>query len=1029
MAFSHQNNLNFLFLIDDLKNQIIRQSNEEKDSTKRSILGIALASLKNAKQESPDKLPDLYCTINHVVHICNAENDEKSEKNLQIRIIEFFITREEALRDDSHDYCYMTSLANQFCYDLAKILFPSQNPFNVLLDNVLGHDIELIYQDQEIPTNDGIKPNKLYLYLNEARQLKCMLRGQQGKIEELPTDNLDPDGTIALTLYGCTFHILQERPPQHEWRNYKNSFVLVPNPQTDRKTLYQVASDGTYAPALTPAAIPVSIKQPDGTYVTRLREKKENEKTEEDKKKEEKISELQQHLEKTHAVYLSFQEIEQWIPSENTIRKPLSSKERNTLYNIAAQNGYRHFENVRKHPWKNPITGDHNLPESAADFFISPEDRRIHLYRPILDQLIEGLKASLQQPLAGSDIDDEEKQDKPLFPADLNILKARAKTFEKLLFYKEIITIAEEKDSIYHHLSKLRIGLYKGSVKTNVDYDYDAGKEANIAVVEFYKWWNTLSDDIQNKIRYVRANSVYLGGVIDMILDANTKDRSNAYYCVDLKGRALEGILENDGARATLLKIDKTLDYRLSPSILNAYKITVLDELNTTHLNIPTSRNIFKLLTEHCYILRDFINMDYGVVLHLKRIVETLFGTTCDSFTQINAEKEDIAINKLSSLSDDQLDPNALLVFYNILPGKHVLLSTTVALKLFLLHKEKKAFPPNLLMLFKTSFKNLPMLLQHAVRNKNLHLVSTILELNLVNLKLSITPVFVVGAKLDVLDIVQRWCSAVILERKETQVKIHYERWNIKWDEWIDIEDEWIDIEKEAGRFAVYHSRDKHNTSIPQDSLLDVAFSNNDAEMAVLLVKHQEEKDLNPPVVQNQLLAKTTQEWNFVWNYLIGIGKEHWHPDFLKKLFSRATAMPNDIFASLLSQIIHDPSSLKEFLMHHNGSFVDVEKISIFWKAAKPIIQSVNDSNELIQLINALFQVNSGQLASHRETFLEKGYRWQNNEDKASRAVAVSAKWIELIHFAKNKICEDAEKGYFKKRMKTSFDFYVPRQP
>lgn len=166
-----------------LQNRIHSFLQMNNDKLSAEILNQALYQLSsiNSVPQSEGQLLDLYLTINSVYKIC------ADRRHLQNTIKEFFATRENYLSGDSNDYCYTQSLANQFCYKLAKLVFPNKPLMNVLLDNALTKNRQRPWQDVTTLESDIESPSCFFrtrdnsIHLYEAvvnRALSNLGRGQ-----------------------------------------------------------------------------------------------------------------------------------------------------------------------------------------------------------------------------------------------------------------------------------------------------------------------------------------------------------------------------------------------------------------------------------------------------------------------------------------------------------------------------------------------------------------------------------------------------------------------------------------------------------------------------------------------------------------------------------------------------------------------------------------------------------------------------------------------------------------------------------
>lgn len=113
------------------------------DRPRSEILNQALLSISNIQSEINNNalLLDLYITVNSIFNICSKGPDFISA------LKKVFGEREDILRGDSHDYCYSQTLANQFCQNVAKIVFPTSEPLNILLEKARTQNRSAPWQD------------------------------------------------------------------------------------------------------------------------------------------------------------------------------------------------------------------------------------------------------------------------------------------------------------------------------------------------------------------------------------------------------------------------------------------------------------------------------------------------------------------------------------------------------------------------------------------------------------------------------------------------------------------------------------------------------------------------------------------------------------------------------------------------------------------------------------------------------------------------------------------------------------------
>jgi hypothetical protein len=139
----------------------------------KKILTASITALKNYNLEKnhPERLLDLYCTANSIFKIISATTNAN---DLPQKIQAFFVTRENFLRNDAHDYCNTLTLANQLCAETVEILFPNiESPANILLSNAISENrsqpwFDETMQSPDLPLAPGdffrTKDNEIHLY-------------------------------------------------------------------------------------------------------------------------------------------------------------------------------------------------------------------------------------------------------------------------------------------------------------------------------------------------------------------------------------------------------------------------------------------------------------------------------------------------------------------------------------------------------------------------------------------------------------------------------------------------------------------------------------------------------------------------------------------------------------------------------------------------------------------------------------------------------------------------------------------------
>lgn len=86
---------------------------------------------------------DLYAVVKALLEIIEQASRKIQEQQAEFvksELKKFFALREELLLNTNADYCYNSSLSNQLCMDVAKAIFPEQNPSNILLEQAISKD-------------------------------------------------------------------------------------------------------------------------------------------------------------------------------------------------------------------------------------------------------------------------------------------------------------------------------------------------------------------------------------------------------------------------------------------------------------------------------------------------------------------------------------------------------------------------------------------------------------------------------------------------------------------------------------------------------------------------------------------------------------------------------------------------------------------------------------------------------------------------------------------------------------------------
>ena len=112
-------------------------------------------------------------------------------------------------------------------------------------------------------------------------------------------------------------------------------------------------------------------------------------------------------------------------------------------------------------------------------------------------------------------------------------------------------SIAQLKNkTLLEELAKLRNGLLRGDA-LHQGSATNAGKPANIAIVDFFEFYNRLSHDGKVKIRQLKSrDNIKLGQILNALdrdpSDARNNGNPNVYYCIQLLGGHLDKIIEDN---------------------------------------------------------------------------------------------------------------------------------------------------------------------------------------------------------------------------------------------------------------------------------------------------------------------------------------------------------------------------------------------------------------------------------------------------------------------------------------------------
>jgi ankyrin repeat protein len=127
-------------------------------------------------------------------------------------------------------------------------------------------------------------------------------------------------------------------------------------------------------------------------------------------------------------------------------------------------------------------------------------------------------------------------------------------------------------------LAKLVIALKKGGITTKGDaYEFNAGDEANIGILEFYEFWKTLSESEQTHF-YRRHPSLI--SIIGRLFRPESAEYARARYCVETLANDIVPIVKQLQKENGTLKNFKAILKAITLRCLNGVDIAKMDELH-----------------------------------------------------------------------------------------------------------------------------------------------------------------------------------------------------------------------------------------------------------------------------------------------------------------------------------------------------------------------------------------------------------------------------------------------------------------
>ena len=201
-------------LIDNLKKQISTAKTNANKTIPTQILDAALEALEKSNTHDETQLLDLYITAKGMVTIAiNTTQIELAEK---IRL--FFATRARKIKGQTEDYNSNTP-ANVFCHRIAKLIFPNESAWNVLLEEALTKEraepwMDYIEYSTDLPPEgDWFRnlSNEVHNYATILERAICRLKEGYTKRNEVWLGS-DPK-SINTPLSSADLDIIKQRTP------------------------------------------------------------------------------------------------------------------------------------------------------------------------------------------------------------------------------------------------------------------------------------------------------------------------------------------------------------------------------------------------------------------------------------------------------------------------------------------------------------------------------------------------------------------------------------------------------------------------------------------------------------------------------------------------------------------------------------------------------------------------------------------------------------------------------------------------
>lgn len=238
--------------------------------------------------------------------------------------------------------------------------------------------------------------------------------------------------------------------------------------------------------------------------------------------------------------------------------------------------------------WKNAYHTNDTLPAEFREFFRS-EDGMIHRYEDVANRAIDAIESGSSQIKDIWKSGDSRSSTLSLSPLDIQVIKSRSPSLAKLvnLTYQLSDQMSE---TALDKLSELREGLSQGDVLHHGE-ENNAGAAANIAVANFYQWYDSLTENDQQTLKHIsiivdnQQQTLY-----DQVLAPLFSDQRGRYdprLCVQLRGGDLANFLSNNQVKQQLSLISATKNIPLNQQAQINQKVNTLKNKITQELSSP----------------------------------------------------------------------------------------------------------------------------------------------------------------------------------------------------------------------------------------------------------------------------------------------------------------------------------------------------------------------------------------------------------------------------------------------------------